>query len=288
MMKNMYDEKLVTDNLSLINFAIKKLNCKWETEDEYQNYYDYGLEGLIRGAKTYNDSKGKPSTYLYKCIANSIQRTFYLNNMPKRFNPSGKDISLNYKIEGDNINDYTEFGDLIPDPNVNVEEEVDKILEKERVLYAVNNLKNKKDRIIVKMYYGLDGYEEVNSYEKIAEKIGVSRSAIFSRIKRAKKELKRALKNPKDVSIKRKIKNKGGCLQMNNDIDSINDNIIKIQKTILDNIEKIDKCEENIDKEIGRSNAISRLANAYIQSCNLSIRIKNSTNNLKGLLNEKK
>ena len=73
----------------------------------------------------------------------------------------------------------------------------------------------------------------------------------------------------------------------NNDIDSLNYNIKKIQQTILDNIEKIDKCEEEIGKEIGRSNAISRLANAYIQTCNLSIRLKHSTNSLKGLLNEK-
>lgn len=285
----MYDEKLVTDNLALINLMIKKMNCKWETEDEYQNYYDYGLEGLIRGAKTYDKSKGNPSTYLCKCIANNIQRTFYLNTMPKRNNPAGCDLSLNYEVyEGDNINDFTEFGDMIPDPNVNVEEEVDKILEKENVLYAVNHLKNEKDIIVIKMYYGLDGYEETKSFEKIAAKFGVTGSAIFSRIKRAKKELKKTLKDPRDISVKREIKNKGGCLKMNNDINSLNENIEKIQKTILTNIEKIDQCEEDIGKEIGRSNAISRLANAYIQTCNLSIKLKHSTNSLKGLLNEKK
>lgn len=280
----MYDEKLVTDNLALINLMIKKMNCKWETQDDYQNYYDYGLEGLIRGAKTYDKSKGKPSTYLCQCIANNIQRSFYLNSMQKRNNPAGSDFSLNYEVyEGDNINNFIEFGDMIPDPNVNVEEEVDKILEKENVLYAVNHLKNEKDTIAIKMYYGLDGYEELKSFDKIAKKFGVSRNAIFSRITRAKKELKKALKDPRDISVKREIKNKGGCLKMNDDIDSLNINIEKIQKTILKNIEKIDQCEEDIGKEIGRSNAISRLANAYIQTCNLSIRLKHSTNSLKGL-----
>ena len=284
-----YDEKLVTDNLALINLMIKRMNCKWETQDEYQNYYDYGLEGLIKGAKTYDESKGKTSTYLCQCIANSIKKIFYLNNLPKHHNVAGRDISLNYEIyEGDNINDYTEFGDLIPDPNVNIEEEVDKILEKERVLYAVNNLKNKKDKLVIKMYYGLDGYEELNSYDKIAEKLGVSRNAIFVGIKRARKELKKKLNDPKDMSIKKETKNKGGCLKMDNDIDSLNNNINKIQKTILTNLEKIDKCEDNIGKEISRSNAISKLANAYIQTCNLSIRLKNSKHNLKGLLYEEK
>ena len=284
----MYDEKLVTDNLALIHLMIKKLNCKWETEDEYQNYYDYGLDGLINGAKTYDESKGKASTYLCQCIANGIRRIFYLNSLPKRHNPAGPDISLNYELLESNRNDYTEFGDLIPDPNVNVEEEVEKILERENVLNAVNNLKIEKDKIVIKMYYGLDGYEECKSYDKIAEKFGVSRNAIYFRVKRAKEELKKSLKDAKDVSIQRKSKNKRGGFKMNNDIDSLNNNIEKIQKTILANIEKIDKCDGEIAKEIGRSNAISRLANAYIQTCNLSIRLKHSTNSLKGLLNEKK
>lgn len=285
----MYDEKLVTDNLALIHLMIKKLNCKYGTDDEYQNYYDYGLEGLIKGAKSYNESKGKASTYLCQCIANNIKRIFYLNDLPKNNNPAGPDLSLNYEVyEGDHINDYSEFGDFIPDPNVNIEEEVEKILEKERVLYAVNNLKIEKDKLVVKMYYGLDGYEECKSCIKIAEKFGVSKNAIHLRLKRAREELKKSLKDAKDVSIKRKPKNKRGGFKMNNDIDSLNNNIEKIQKTILANIEKIDKCDGEIAKEIGRSNAISRLANAYIQTCNLSIRLKHSTNSLKGLLNEKK
>lgn len=285
----MYDEKLVTDNLALIHLMIKKLNCKWETEDEYQNYYDYGLDGLINGAKTYDESKGKASTYLCQCIANGIRRIFYLNSMPKRHNPAGPDLSLNYEVyEGNHINDFSEFGDFIPDPNVNVEEEVEKILERENVLNAVNNLKIEKDKLVVKMYYGLDGYEECKSFDKIAKKFGVSRNAIYSRMERAKKILKKELKNPKDVSIQRENKNRRGGFKMNNDIDSLNNNIEKIQKTILANIEKIDKCDGEIAKEIGRSNAISRLANAYIQTCNLSIRLKHSTNSLKGLLNEKK
>lgn len=285
----MYDEKLVTENLALIVLMIKKLNCKWETDDEYQNYYDYGLEGLIRGAKTYDESKGKVSTYLCSCIKNSIQRAFYLNKMPKRYNPAGPDLSLNYEVyEGNNLNDYAEFGDFISDPNVNIEEEVERIHQKEIILNAVNNLKIEKDKLVVKMYYGLDGYEECKSYEKIAEKLGVSRNAIFSRMQRAKKELKIKLKDPKDVSIKRNIKNRREGLKMNNDIDSLNNNIEEIQEIIINNIKKIDKCEGEIAQEVGRSNAISRLANAYIQTCNLSIRLKNSTNSLKGLINEKK
>lgn len=50
--------------------------------------------------------------------------------------------------------------------------------------------------------------------------------------------------------------------------------IKKIQKTIIKNLKKLD--EENIDiaTEISRSNAISTLANTYIKSCNLIIRIE--------------
>lgn len=46
------DEKLVTENMGLINLAIKRMHLTAKTEDDYQAYYDAGLEGLIRGHKS--------------------------------------------------------------------------------------------------------------------------------------------------------------------------------------------------------------------------------------------
>ena len=40
----------------------------------------------------------------------------------------------------------------------------------------------------------------------------------------------------------------------------------------MNNLERLDKAEENISEEVARSNAISQIANTYIKSCNLIIR----------------
>lgn len=50
--------------------------------------------------------------------------------------------------------------------------------------------------------------------------------------------------------------------------------IKKIQAKLINNLERIDKATDNISEEVARSNAISQLANTYIKSCNLMIRVE--------------
>lgn len=266
-MNNEYDESLVTDNLGLIHLMIKRMNCKWETQDEYQNYYDYGLEGLIRGAKTYTAAKGNVSTYLCVCIQNSIKRVFYLNGMSKRHNPAGPDLSLNYTInESNNLYDYSEFGDFIPDPNVNVEETVEKKFERERLLNAVNSLENEKDKTIVKMYYGLDGYEEITSYEEIGSKFGISRSAVYFRMNRAKKHLKCLLKNAKDVSIIRETKKEKYMVKK--EVTTLAD----LNSILFEQINKLNDDDCDFKHEILKAKAISSLAQQIVANTNACIK----------------
>ena len=52
--------------------------------------------------------------------------------------------------------------------------------------------------------------------------------------------------------------------------------IKRIQETLMNNLDRIDKAEDNISDEVARSNAISQLANTYIKSCNLVIRAEES------------
>lgn len=56
----MHDE-LILNNIPLIKKCIKDMRLYWNTEDEFQDYYDAGLLGLINGAKTYNESKARQS-----------------------------------------------------------------------------------------------------------------------------------------------------------------------------------------------------------------------------------
>ena len=265
-------DKLIVENIPLINLMIKELHCQWKTEDEWQEYYDYGLEGLIKGAKQYDDSKGKPSTYLCKCIANSIRRVFYLNSMPKRNNPAGADISLNYPMESERLFECTEFGDLIPDPDIDIEKEVEDKLLKERLLNAINNLKNEKDKLAIKLYYGLDGYEQLDSYEAVASKMSVTREMIRVRLDRAKKKLREYLKkHDRDVSIKKpvlKTYEMEVIMEEPKKITTLHD----LNSVLFSQIDKLNSDNCDFEHEIRKSYAISQLAQQIVANTNTQIK----------------
>ena len=50
--------------------------------------------------------------------------------------------------------------------------------------------------------------------------------------------------------------------------------IKKIQETLMNNLERLDNAQDNVGEEVARSNAVSLIANTYIKSCNLIIRVK--------------
>lgn len=54
-----------------------------------------------------------------------------------------------------------------------------------------------------------------------------------------------------------------------------------IQQKLIASLDRLDSAKENISNEVARSNAISQLANTYIKTCNLIIRVEESKNGLK-------
>ena len=54
-----------------------------------------------------------------------------------------------------------------------------------------------------------------------------------------------------------------------------------IQEKLIDNLERLDHADENITEEVARSNAISQLANTYIKTCNLIIRVEDAKDSVK-------
>ena len=59
------------------------------------------------------------------------------------------------------------------------------------------------------------------------------------------------------------------------------DEIKTIQKKLIDSLKRLDNADGNITEEVSRSNAISQLANTYIKTCNLIIRVEESKENIK-------
>ena len=275
-------DELVLENIPLINLTIKQMNLRWETEDEYQEFFDYGMEGLIRGAQTFKEEMGyKKSTYLYKCIRTEIGHCLTKKTTKKRWNENGRDVSLN-KIIDNGEDKELEFGDFIEDPNVNIEEEVEHKILMERVFNAIDNLKDEQDKTIIKMYFGLDGYEQ-HSLWKIANKFGVSQNAIKFRKDKAIRLLKKYLeKNDRDITIRKK--RKGIYMETNQIISKPNAEVVNINPlqvintTLMDQLDKLKsldmKNKEEAKLEIARSNAISTVSKTVLQSIGIQMLIK--------------
>lgn len=62
--------------------------------------------------------------------------------------------------------------------------------------------------------------------------------------------------------------------------------IKKIQETLMNNLERLDIANDNLSEEVARSNAISQLANTYIKSCNLIIRAEECQLNIKNKIDD--
>lgn len=186
--------------------------------------------------------------------------------MPKRFNPNGTDISLNYIVNEDYEN-KTEYGDFIADPNVNIEKEIEKKLEIEKLINAINNLKNEKDKISIKMYYGIEGFRE-HTLEEVANKLGVTKEMIRVRVSRARKKLKEYLENnDRDVFlikyneevIMKKEQKKDNTLQSLNDY-------------LFEQLSNLNNNQKDLNTEIRKSYAVTQLAQQIINNANTCIK----------------
>lgn len=271
-------DKLIVDNLPLINLCIKKMNLFWATEDERQEYYDNGLLGLINGAKEYNETKGKPSTFLYTCISNMIKRGIYLKHMPKRFNPLGKNISLSLEII-DNGNKAVELEETIPDDRVNIENEVEKHLDSEKLLLSVNQLKNETDKLAVKMYFGLEGYQP-STYEKVGEIFGFSRERARQRIVRALPKIRKIYENQKEVfmiekNMSKEYKSSDNLIEQSTVNDSRKNNtLVGLNDILFNQLNALNSAtdDKDFEKEIRKSYAVSQLAQQIVANTNTCIK----------------
>ena len=272
----MDEEKLFLENKGLIYMAIKRMHLFYDTEDEFQEYYDAGVDGLLNGIRTYDETKGfKISTYLYTCIYNGIARRVYLNTMPKRKNKYGRDLSLN-KLVDTADDESNEFGDFIPDPNVNIEKEIDDEIEKERLILAVNQLKNEKDKLVIKMYYGLDGYEEFGTYEKVGRQLGITREAVRQKLVRALKNLKSIYEkvNEKEILNKKVEVRVLMNQEKKNSLSVLND-------VLFEQLNKLTtSSKEQLDEEIRKTYAVTQIAQQITNNFNTCIKaVKLSTDN---------
>lgn len=165
----MYDEKLVIDNVNLIYLALKKLYLY----DKRDDYFDVGMIGLVKGARTYDKTKGiAATTYLYRCIYSELCMTF------RKKDPDGI-LSLNKEMNREADDRITTLEDTIPS-DVNIEEEMILKEQKEEMYNEILKL-NKREKLVICLSYGVGGYEKITEKE-IAKILKISQAQV-NRIK---------------------------------------------------------------------------------------------------------
>ena len=155
---------LITHNLRLVAHVAKKYQGAYETDD----LISVGSIGLIKAINTYEEGKGTGlATYTARCIENEILMLLRAN---KKFK---NDVSLNDVIGADKDGNELSLMDLLYEKEDAVFSEVDRSIEREKLIKMLKQVLSDREFKIICLRYGLKGgrcyaQREVASYLKIS------------------------------------------------------------------------------------------------------------------------
>ena len=159
--------RLIEHNLRLVMYIAKKFE---NNKLDMQDLVSVGSIGLIKAVDSYKlDKNIKLATYASRCIENEI--LMYLRKVNKSIN----DLSLDDGLVNDEEGNSLTLGEMIPDEK-QVYDEVELQDQKNYLLNAITKL-NDRERTIMSMRYGLNGYDELTQKE-VADSMNISQSYI--------------------------------------------------------------------------------------------------------------
>jgi len=174
-MLNEYQEKLVLDNQKLITYVIKR----FELINQYDEFYDIGMIGLVKGSISYNPDLGfKVSSYLVKCIQREI-----LMELKKRKTYSRKanynTVSFDKEVKVGKNGGIKTFKDFIAS-NIDIEQQ---LIQNEILKEITNIIKNldSREQFIIEHSFGINGFKKLKQYQ-IAEILNIKPKEV-SRLK---------------------------------------------------------------------------------------------------------
>ena len=177
--------KLIEHNLRLVVFLAKRYeNTKVDLED----LVSIGSIGLIKGINTFSKDKNiKLATYCSRCIDNEI--LMYLRKTKKSKTDISFEESLSFDADGNELH----LEDILGTDKDIVTKGLDDELDKQLLRKELNKL-NKRDKEIMCLRYGLNGYKEMTQKD-VAEKLDISQSYISRIEKKVIKRLKSVIKH---------------------------------------------------------------------------------------------
>lgn len=194
---------LIERNIKLVIYLANRYfhNLKLDEDD----LIAYGTIGLIKSIDTFDLDKNIAFiTYASRCIINEI--LMFLRREKK----NSQNISLSTPIEFSSLKESVLLENLLPNKDINIEEDY----EEKELFEIVNELVEclpEKEKRIITMFYGLNNTKR-KSQSEIAREYGVCQSTIFKVISKSikfintklerlelkeKNVLKRTLSNPK-------------------------------------------------------------------------------------------
>lgn len=174
---------LIERNLRLVVFIARRFE---NTGINLEDMISIGTIGLIKAVGTYRRDKNiKLATYASRCIENEI--LMYIRKISNQKAEVSLDEPINMDYDGNELLLSDILGtdeDMILRP---LEDDVDLRLLRQ----AVKELPD-REREIVQMRYGLNGYKELTQKE-VAQKMGISQSYISRLEKRIMQRLKKEI-----------------------------------------------------------------------------------------------
>lgn len=176
-------EKLITHNLRLVVYIAKKFE---NTGIGVEDLVSIGTIGLIKAVNTFCPEKNiKLATYASRCIENEI--LMYLRKTANRKTEISIDEPLNIDHDGNELLLSDVLAGDAESINYDIEYEDEK-----KLLHAVVDKLNKREKLIIDMRFGLDGCEE-HTQKEVADILGISQSYISRLEKRIIQRIKREM-----------------------------------------------------------------------------------------------
>jgi len=164
---------LIERNLRLVVYIAKKFESAGVN---IEDLISIGTIGLMKAINSYNLEKNiKLATYASRCIENEILMFLRKNNRIKT------EVSIDEPINTDSEGNDLSLADILGTDNDSIFKSVEDEDNKKVLMTAIRKL-NPREKIIMQLRYGFDGYDELTQKE-VADKLGISQSYI-SRIEK--------------------------------------------------------------------------------------------------------
>ena len=173
-------DKIIEHNLRLVSHIIKKYYASYEYPDELLSI---GCLGLVKAVDSFRADFGtRFATYGAKCVQNEILMFF------RSKKKGALEVSINDTIDVDKDGNPLTYLDIISTEE-SIEGELDLKINTERVRRYIDERLSPREREIIVLRYGLEGYQPLTQRE-VAKYLGISRSYVSRIEKKALDELR--------------------------------------------------------------------------------------------------